>query len=206
MGNAVYPSLPGLMFGSTKAPRFATHVQQSVSLAEARAAFAAYPIWTVSLQYEFLRHGAYTELRQLLGFFLARQGSFDSFLYTDPDDNAVTDQQFGTGDGTTTLFQLKRTFGYGTGATFDEPVMNVNALTNIKKAGVAQSSPSNYSIDANGLVTFTSPPAAASALTWSGSYYYRVRFLQDESQFAKFMQDLFENKKVELLGSPMNKV
>jgi hypothetical protein len=54
----------------------------------------------------------------------------------------------------------------------------VQVLTNIKKAGVVQTNPANYSISATGLVTFTSRPGAA-ALTWTGTYYWRVRFDQD---------------------------
>jgi uncharacterized protein (TIGR02217 family) len=203
MSNIVFPGLPGLTFNAIKAPGFNTRAQRSVSGFEARAAFQAYPLWTYTLAYEVLRHGSFNDLRQMLGFFLARQGSFDSFLFTDPEDNAVVDQSFGSGDGGTRVFTLQRTLGYGAGSTFSEPVHNVNIITNIKVNGTPTVA---YTIDGSGTVTFTSAPAALATITWSGSYYYRVRFLQDMAEFNKFLQDLFELKKLQFIGSPMNKV
>ena len=46
-----------------------------------------------------------------MGFFLQLQGQFGTFLYTDPDDNAVTGQAFATGDGATTSFTMMRSLG-----------------------------------------------------------------------------------------------
>jgi hypothetical protein len=51
------------------------------------------------------------ELQTLGGFFLARQGSYDSFLYSDPTDNTVTKQTFAAGDDVTTAFTLARAWG-----------------------------------------------------------------------------------------------
>lgn len=206
MSNYALPSLPGLAFNAIKAPAFSTKVKRSVSGMEARAAFMAYPLWNFTLVYEVLRHGSINDLRQLMGFFLARQGQFDSFLFTDPDDNSVTDQAIGTGGGSVAAFQLARTFGYGSGATFTEPVQNVNAIANVKVAGVVKSTGTDYTVSSTGLVTFVTPPSTGQAVTWSGSFYYRCRFLQDESEFNKFMQDLWELKKLQFVGSPMNKV
>lgn len=199
MSNAIYPSLPGLAWPVMKQPEFSTSIKKSVSGKEFRAAFMQFPLWTFELTYEYLRNGvAGNDLNTLTGFFLARQGSFDSFLFTEPSDHAVADQLLGVGDGVTTSFQLIRALG-----TFVEPVQNVNALANIKVNGVVVS---NYTLGSTGIVTFTTPPAVNAQLTWSGSYFFRVRFLQDTSQFSQFMQDLWELKKVQFIGSPGNKV
>lgn len=206
MSNVLFPTLPGLSFGAAKAPGFTTKAQRSVSGMEARAAMAAYPLWKFKLSYEFLRHGASTELRQMLGFFLARQGSFDSFLFADPEDNSVTDQNIGTGTGAQKQFQLIRSFGYGAGCTFDEPVHNVNAVSAIKVNGVTKTAGTDYTVSATGLVTLTTAPANALPITWTGSYYYRCRFAQDETEFNKFMYNLFELRSIEFVGSTMNKV
>lgn len=203
MGNAVYPDLPGLDIAVTKRPAFATKIQRSVSGHEARAAFQAYPLWTFTLAYNVLRAGAERELQALAGFFLARRGAWDSFLFLDPDDSAVTDQALGTGNGVATQFQLKRTFGYGAGAVFDEPVHNVAAIANIKLAGTPTAA---YTINSTGLVTFNSAPANGAAVTWSGTYYHRCRFAEDEMDFDRFLDDLWEARSVEFVGSPMNKV
>lgn len=202
MSNAVFPSLPGLGWSVGKYPVWNTKTQRSVSGKEVRTAFMSYPLWQFALSYEVLRAAsAYAELQSLLGFFNARQGAYDSFLYTDPNDNSVTDYQFGTGDGTTVAFQLTRAYG-----GFIEPVMNVNTLTNIKKAGVAQSNPADYTIGSTGLVTFTTAPAIGAALTWTGSFYFRVRFLQDTAEFKEFMKNLWELNKLEFIGATGNKV
>jgi hypothetical protein len=128
MSNSVFPSLPGLTWGTTKTPEWKTIVQESVSGKELAASLMTYPRWTYTLSYEFLRSGAQTELQTLVGFFNARRGKFDDFLYTDPDDNAVTSQQFGTGDGTSTVFALVRTYG-----GFTEPVQNINGTPSVYK-------------------------------------------------------------------------
>lgn len=201
MSNAIFPTLPGLAWPVMKQPGFSTSIKQSVSGKEYRAAFMQYPLWTFELSYEYLRNGiAGNDLNTLTGFFLARQGSYDSFLFSEPSDHAVVDGPIGVGDGVTTRFQLVRQLG-----TFVEPVQNVNILTNIKANGVVVSG-GGYAVSNTGVVTFATPPAINALLTWSGSFYFRVRFVQDTSQFSQFMADLWENKKVQFIGATGNKV
>jgi len=196
MSQAVYPVLPGLTYGVIKSPTFSTRVQTAVSGKELRAAFWATPIWYYTLVYEFLRNtAAFNELQTLLGFFNARQGKFDSFLLSDPDDNAVTAQLFGTGDGATTAFQLARSYG-----GFLEPVKDLNGTAAIYNAGVLQVVTTNYTISATGLVTFVTAPASGHALTWTGSYYWRCRFDLDSVDFNKFMATFWEVKQVNLVS------
>ncbi|MEW6563309.1 MAG: DUF2460 domain-containing protein [Pseudomonadota bacterium] len=339
MGNLVFPTLPGLMWGVSKTPQWTTKIQKAVSGKEFRSAWMSAPLYTFRLSYEVLREGsAFQELQQLAAFFNNVRGSFDSFLYSDPADNAVTAQQFGTGNGVATQFQLVRSYGGNTEAvgapfmgtatpekvtngTFDlnssgwtatgatlsvvtgrlritstvaaawganavqlVPVVGgkkyrlcidsfagsvgttpyvsitntngvslyqgpayscygvtttsivftaattgnvtVNLATNTNFGNPAVSdfcdfdnvsikevnepvlyangwavNPSIYTISSTGLVTFTTPPANAAVLTWTGSYYYRCRFLQDGMEFSAFMSKLWEAKRVEFVGS-----
>lgn len=206
MGNAVLPSLPGLKWDVVNAPEFHTKIKRAVSGKELRAAFMAYPLWTFKLSYEALRAGlAGTEKATLMGFGLARQGSFDSFLYDNPADNSVTAMPFGTGDGTTAAFQLTRAIGAG-GFTFTEPVQNVNGSPGIYVAGVLKTLTTHYTISSTGMITFVTPPTAGQALTWSGAFYYRCRFLNDAADFKNFMKDLWSLDKLEMVGAPGNKV
>lgn len=109
MSNALWPTLPGLAWGITRVPNYSTKVQRAVSGAELRAAFYSAPIQKWTLSYAFLRSGAgYNELQTIVAFFKQRQGSFDSFLFNDPDDNNVTAHGFGMGDGVKAQFQLQR--------------------------------------------------------------------------------------------------
>ncbi|EXI85589.1 MAG: hypothetical protein AW11_03417 [Candidatus Accumulibacter regalis] len=193
MSNEVFPALPGLKWGIVKTPEWSTKVQRSANGRELRAAFFSYPIWHFTLSYEVLRGAnGFAELQALVGFFNARQGSFDSFLYSDPSDNAVTAQAFGTGNGSTTAFQLKRTYG---GAT--EPIFGVNGSPSIYVGGVPQGG--GYTISSTGLVTFSAAPPAAAALTWTGQFYFRCRFANDQSEFEQFLRDLWQARKVEFV-------
>jgi uncharacterized protein (TIGR02217 family) len=199
MSNNVFPSLPGLGWSVIQAPQWNTKTQIATSGKELRSAWFSAPKWGIKLTYEILRATTgFTELQTLLGFFNARQGSFDSFLYDNPNDDSVTAQSIGTGNGATTQFQLARTYG---GAV--EPVMNVNAITGIYLNGVATSA---YTINSLGLVTFTTAPGAGVAVTWTGTYYYRCRFVKDTADFEEFMYQLWSLKELEFIGSLGNKI
>ena len=194
MSTAVFPTLSAVTWAQRKTPSFSTQVQRSASGKEARAAFWSYPIWRFELSYEYLRDDASNELQTLLGFFLARQGKFQNFNYLDPDDNAVTNQVFGVGDGSTKSFRLARTY-----AGWTEPVFRVNGTPTIKVAGVTKATPADYTIDAEGLVTFVTAPASSASLTWTGGFYYRVRFEDDLAELEQFMRKLWTAKKISFL-------
>ncbi|MFZ5658773.1 MAG: DUF2460 domain-containing protein [Pseudomonadota bacterium] len=193
MSDAVFPTLPGLRWDVSKTPEWSTKVQRAVSGLELRAAFFTYPIWHFKLDYELLRAGAEAELQTLMGFFNLRQGSFDSFLYLDPDDHNVSDGHFGTGNGTQTVFQLTRVLG-----GFVEPVKAPKGTPQIFKDGVLQAS--GYILSPAGQVTFSSPPAAGTVLSWTGEFYFRVRFAKDQAEFKQFMHQLWNLKQVELVS------
>ena len=202
MGQAVFPTLAGLTWSVTKTPQFKTQIRRSVSGSELRAAFMSYPTYTFQLSYDVLREAvAYAELQNIMGFFKQRQGSYDSFLFTDPTDNSVAQQSFGTGDGAATTFQLVRNYG-----GYIEPIMNVNAAPSIYVNGSLQTLTTHYTISSTGLVTFVTAPGAGLSITWSGTFYYRVRFNNDSADFENFMYQLWSLKKLELYGATGNKI
>jgi len=206
MSQAVFPSLAGLSWDITRASVFKNRRAKNLAGRELGFLYAKYPLYRFNLSYEVLRDIAATpDYDTLLGFVQARALGGDSFLFTDWADNAVTDMQFGTGDGTTTQFQLTRAFAAG-GFSFAEPVQNVNTLTNIKKATVTQTNPANYTIDANGLVTFVSAPAGAAALTWTGTFYYRCRIDASEIKTKALNAVHWELSQLAMIGAPGNRV
>lgn len=199
MSNAILTNPVGLKIEVSKKPSFSTLINRAVSGMESRLGLMAYPLWEFSLAYEFLRDmAAFNELENLVGFFVQRRGSLDSFLYTDPQDSSVMDQSIGIGDGANKNFQLQRAWG-----GFNEPVHNVNAITNVKVNGSATTA---YTINSTGLITFTTAPANTATVTWSGTYYYRCRFSADELEASQMLKDLWELKKLQFIGSTMNKV
>lgn len=203
---AIYPTLPGLSYDIKRSPQFQTKVQRSASGRELRCSMQQYPLTEFTLSYELLRSAAsYSEMQKLVGFFLQQRGSLTAFAFTDPADHNVTAESFGTGNGTSTQWQLIRAFG-ASGFTLSEPVQNLNGSPSIYVNAVLKTSGTDYTIDSSGIVTFTSPPAAAAALTWTGSYYYRCRFSNDIAEFNLFMNELWEAKSVAFIGAIGNKV
>lgn len=190
MSNAVFPALVGLTFPVEKTPLWSTKIQPVTSGKETRIGFWSYPIWQYSIGYDILRSDAVNlELQTLVGFFNARQGSFDDWLFNDPDDNSCTASFFGTGDGTTTAFQLARTWG-----GVSEPVRAVNTVSQVTKNGTPTAA---YTLNTStGVITFTTAPSAGQVLAWSGTFYWRCRFGEDQVTVAKFVKDFWETKTV----------
>src|SRR6202040_1306910 len=141
-----------------KAPRFATRIQRAVTGRELRVLDQPTPVWTWTLTYALLRDrhdnrgpngtggsglgAGFDELRTLAGFFLQQQGTFAPFLFDDPTDDSVLAQSIGTGNSSTTVFQLVRNFG-----GFSEPIVAPNVVGAIYFNGVLQSA-SGYAVDA----------------------------------------------------------
>ncbi len=113
----VFPFLLGQSFLGLKTPQWSTKIDTSVAGTERRRALWSYPIWRFQVGHEYLRSDLVAlELQRLTAFFNSKFGSVQAFFYYDRDDNAVTANQFGTGDGTTTKFQVTRTTQMGDGA------------------------------------------------------------------------------------------
>ncbi|MBF0402300.1 MAG: DUF2460 domain-containing protein [Magnetococcales bacterium] len=204
MSLAIFPTLPGMTWEIKKTPEFRTSVQKAVSGREQRGAFRAYPVWLFSLQFDYLRAaGSRNEYETLQGFILGRRGSFESFLFLDPTDSVCTDMPFGVGNGVQTVFQLTRAFGFHGGFSFTEPVENIRSLVAIKINGVATGS---YAVSASGLVSFTTPPANEAVLTWSGTFCFRCRFLDDTEAFGQTLPNLWDLQELKFIGAPGNKL
>jgi uncharacterized protein (TIGR02217 family) len=201
---AIFPTLPGLAWSVTKAPRFATRIQRAVSGRELRILDQPFPIWTWTLSYTLLRdkwdsRGAgglgagHDELRTLAGFFLQQQGALVPFLFDDPSDDQVAGGVIGAGNSSAAVFQLVRHM-----AGFAEPITAPDTVTAIYLDGVVQN-PSGYSVDpASGLVTFATPPPAGQSITADFTYRFRVRFADDTAEFENFMYQLWQLKQIKL--------
>jgi hypothetical protein len=97
VSDQVYPSpFRGLAYSTVKTPTFSTLDQQSSNRSgELLIGQDPNPIWRWKLIYEVLFNDSrstpgfapYTDLQELMGFFLARSGQFDDFLYDDVDDD-----------------------------------------------------------------------------------------------------------------------
>ncbi len=192
MSTNIFPDLPGLSWSRKKTPLWSTKVQTTASGKELRASYYSYPKWQFSLSYEVLRESGRAELQALIGLFNSCQGSYDTFLYTDPDDCQVTKQGIGLGDGSTKVFGLVRTY-----SGFTEPIGAVNGMPIIYVNNTQVTS--GYSVSDN-VLTFSSAPPSNTVISWSGSFYFKCRFLQDSIEFNQFLSKLWEAKKVEFVS------
>jgi|SRR5882672_7906393 len=194
MSTQVYPVLNGLGFPVTRSSVWSNNIQRNVSGKRVAIALWSYPLYQWELTYNYLRAAiAFGEMQTLEGFFNKRQGRFDSWLFADPDDNAVTAQAIATGDGVKSTFQLQRTFG---GATM--PVLAPNVLTAAKINGVTQAGVTMtvWGSATPGMITFSAPPGNGTAITADFSYYFPCEFTDDTMSFEKFLATLWSVKSV----------
>ena len=193
MSQLIFPSLPGLMWPVSRtvvAPPVS--IKTTPSRREFRARDSSVPLYVYRLAFEFLRIGqAYLEWQQLMGFYNRVGGTFDDWLFEDPDDRTATAQVFGVGDGVTTTFQLARTLG-----GFVEPVYGLNGAPAVTVAGGAVTP---AGVSNTGAVTFSAAPANGASLAWSGGYFQRCRFNSSSLEFTKNYDSFYEAKSVEFI-------
>jgi len=209
MSTQIFPTstqIPGVDITISRKVEWDTVVQTAISGKETRVARRQFPIRTFGLKFNFLRSStlavgrpAVLELQTLEGFFNSRQGMFDSFLWTDPDDNSVTSQGIGTGDSTLASFLLVRPFG-----GFVEPIYAPNVVSNVYLNGVSQASSlwnvypwGTTQAIGPGYVNFVNSPANGVAVTADFTYYWPARFTMDNMDFERFVNLIYDNKKVE---------
>jgi uncharacterized protein (TIGR02217 family) len=196
----IFPStLSGLDWSVMKTPISSTRALTARSGLEYRAANWSYGKYKWQLAYTILRNNIETfqELQTIMSFCLQMQGMYQAFLYSDPSDNSITGQVLGTGNGTQTVFPLVRAFsGYG---GYVEPNLVLNTLSNVYLGGVAQSTGfaayqnGQYGLDS---IQFSSAPGSGIAVSADFSWYFPVRFLQDEFEFNNFAYGFWELKKL----------
>lgn len=191
MGNQIYPVLPGRAWPISRTPIYKTDKHEAVSGRDLCIARWAYARYRWGLTYDVMRESM-SELQAIAGLFGACKGSFDTFLWKDPDPafSVATNQQFGVGDGVTTKFQLARS--YGTQVT--EPVAAVSGPFGLSVYVSGVLNTANTVSTTGGHVTFNTAPTTGAVLTWSGTYYWRCRFEDDELSADQFMKDLWSGK------------
>ena len=140
------------------------------------------------IQYDLIKDQDALDL--LLDFFLAHKGMGYLFRFKPPEFNTITDAKahiFGAGNASQTVFPLYAKHGVGAlshdhritkpmagGLTYVTGASTIKIFVN----GVLQSSGVTVS-STTGLVTFSSAPANAAVLKWSGEFHVPVSFGRD---------------------------
>ncbi len=127
------------------------------------------------------------DLAAVVAFFEARNGRLHGFRFKDWADYksclpsgtpSPTDQAIGTGDGTTTAFQLVKAYASGSQTWVRTITKPVAGTVTIALNGTPQAS--GWSVDTTtGVVTFTTAPAAGVAITAGFQFDVPVRFDTD---------------------------
>lgn len=164
-----------IAYGSAGGPQYSTDIVIMQSGYEQRNAN-----WSQARAQYNVAHGVKTQaqLDMLVAFFRARKGRADGFRFKDWTDYQVTAQAIGTGNGSTTVFQLVKTYisgGITETRTISKPV---SGTINIYLNAVLQNS--GYTLDTTtGLVTFSTAPGNGVAITADFQFDVPARFDTD---------------------------
>ncbi len=165
-------------WGIKKTPRFNTLLQETAALQGSVAvSLANYPVWDFKCDLPYISgriDDPTSPIAALLGFIFKTKGKAGTFLFRDPRDNTVTSFQFATGDGSSKVFQLTRPIG-NSGAV--DIVQNLDGSPSIYLNSTLQTS--GYTIDSNGIVTFTTAPGNGVAIKWTGNFLFLCRMTED---------------------------
>lgn len=194
MSDVFFPSTQsGYVWDSKKKPVFNTIVHSSATGCDVRISLYSQPVYEFMLSNQWLTKA---DKDALIGFFIARKGAFDTFLYFDEDCTA-TRNAFAIGDGETYIFQLAKSIGSG------REVVNIPYLAGVilYLDGSELIVGTHYTINYLGVITMIYTPYAGMVLSWSGTAYYRCAFLEDALEYNQFADRLYDCNEVKFKGS-----
>ena len=139
-----------------------------------------YPQWIISAK---LLHLTRAEANELMGFVALLKGNYEPFLWLDPEDYEEKGVQLPM--ITPGIYQAVMRIG-----KYTEPVDYIENVT-VYIDGTKQSS--GYSVT-NGTIKFSTPPSANSKVAADYTYYWKVRFSQDEMEIQNIFVNLNDSK------------
>ena len=198
--NVVFPQ--DISYGSAGGPGFNTTIVPLDSGSELR-----YGRWSTPRRIYDVSYGVKSldQLSTMLDFFVARDGALNSFKFKDFLDfttasdhrsaPSATDIQIGTGDGTTTTFQLKTVYTSTAG--------NRERTITKPKSGTILASVNNVATTSfttnteTGVITFASAPTAGQIVKAGCEFFVHVRFGDDVDEAMMLSYDDFANGSVQ---------
>lgn len=164
-------------FGWQGGPEFKTRIVEMKSGRERRNAGIANARHSFTVPFNNIPQENYYLIKQM---HLVCRGMLHAFKFRDELDYTATDEVFGTGDGTETVFQLRK-------------ISTIDNVSYIRDTFVIQpgseilvnGSTATHTVDLDrGLVTFAAPPANGAALSGTWEFDLWVRFNQDDLPFS----------------------
>ncbi|BCP52832.1 glycoside hydrolase family 24 [Kaistia sp. 32K] len=175
-----------IAFGSSGGPERRTEVVTLGSGGERRNAR-----WAESRRRYDAGYGvrSLADLHEVIAFFEERRGKLFGFRWRDRADDgsappgtepAATDQRLGIGDGATTVFALKKTYG-GLHAPYARGIAKPVDGTVLVAVDGIELAAGNFAVDpATGLVTLAEAPAESAVVTAGFRFDVPVRFDTDQ--------------------------
>lgn len=198
MSNLIFPQFQGWSVEKTKKPTWKTTITEAESGRETRSTTWSCPRYEITLKYNFMTDNSTEsvsllkgDLEKLQGFFNSVGGQLEDFLYFDDVENHCDNQTVAIADGTSTQFQLVRSL-----PNWVEPIRGIVETPHIFIDGEETT---DFSYSATGLIKFENPPSKNSIITWSGNYYFRVRFNSEELELSRSWEGLYEDIEISLI-------
>lgn len=168
-------------------PMFNTDVTVGKSGTESRNANWQDGLWKFNAGYSVKTRA---DVHTLNTFFLNRRGREKAFLLQSYEDYKIphsgsTAQSIGTGDGSTSTFQIYKRYTDSGSNNYDRIITRPSATTSdlvVIKNGVTQTHTTHYTYSTTtGIITFVTPPTNGHAITITlAKFYVPVRFDIDE--------------------------
>lgn len=156
-------------------PEFSTRIVDMANWQERRNAQWAQARHRFEVPFSNVDAEVYRRIKRM---HLVCRGKLHAFGFVDQLDHTATDEDFGAGDGATTVFQLAKISVIDTVPYVRNCHLILSAA--VKVNGVA----TPVALDARrGKVTFDAAPANGAVLTWSGEFALWVRFDNDYLPF-----------------------
>lgn len=137
------------------------------------------------------------QLDELIAFFRLTKGGFHSFRFKDWLDYQAADSHIGTGNGTQTVFQLRKVYEFDGLEEFRTITKPVAGSVSVKINGTLTTA---YTLDATtGIITFSSPPSAAAVITASFQFDVHVKFNQDALPIGRNTPSTYDANAIKLI-------
>lgn len=171
-----FPDIRRFAWDSSKQQSWETTVQKSASGRIRTMSNQLYPAWTIKASYNAVTDD---EARQLLGFVADRKGSYEPFLWLDPEDYKAVSARLVNTDG---YYQAYMRMG-----DYIEPVQYIEDVT-VYIDGAEQDRSSFVVQD--GAVIFNDTPDNSSVITADYIYYWLVHFADDGLTVNKIFKNI----------------
>ena len=171
-----FPNIRSFAWNSTKTQKWDTTVQKSASGKVRTLTNQLYPEWTITASLPMISDA---EANTLHGFVALLKGSYEPFLWLDPEDSKAVGQRLVPTNG---YYQCVMAMG-----SYAEPaeyVEDLRVFINGEEADVG-----TYTVD-RGAITFAVAPGADDIVTADYTYYWKVMLADDGLTVTKVFKDI----------------